>query len=184
MREQKKETIEIKLDTIRHLYDSMDPAPRYEKDLNPRVEEYIMSDAEELPRKSDWHLYLYLPENEIRGIDETAVKKSILLNFDRKAELLEKKAAKKTRMVIQSAVFGILFLGLCLSASYWLATYVSSGADFYEILSQGLVVIGWVALWNPVEYLLFDRWEPRKEIIICQKLAGTPVEIIPYKSEK
>ncbi|HEU0284513.1 MAG TPA: hypothetical protein VFR52_05150, partial [Sphingomicrobium sp.] len=45
-----------------------------------------------------------------------------------------------------------------------------------SFLDEGLIIIGWVALWRPVEMLLYD-WRPiRREKKMLDKLANVPVE--------
>ncbi len=175
----KKEIIDLKISSIDQFYNPLDPAPRSEKELNPKVEEYILTPADDLRLRQEWVLAVYLPQNEINPHQEEALKRSVHTHFIRRADGLKKQARKKTNQIILNTVFGFLFLGLCLTAAYGMTT-LSQGSDFYEILGQGLTVVGWVALWNPVEYLLYDRWGPRKEIAVSKKLGKIDIEIIPY----
>jgi len=43
-------------------------------------------------------------------------------------------------------------------------------------LSEGLLVLGWVALWRPIDMLLFESFESRQEHQLLDKLAGITVE--------
>lgn len=175
----KKEIIDLEISSVDQFYNPLDPAPRSEKELNPKVEEYILSPADDLHLKQEWVLAVYLPQDEINSRQEDTLKKAVHTHFTRRAETLTKQARKKTNQIRISTAFAFLFLGLCLTAAYTL-TAISQGNDFYEILGQGLTVVGWVALWNPVEYLLYDRWGPRKEIAVSKKLGKVDIEIIPY----
>lgn len=175
----KKEIIDLKISSIDQFYNPLDPAPRKEKELNPKVEEYILSPADDLHLKQDWVLAIYLPQNEINPLQEDILKNSVHTHFIRRADTLTKQARKKTNQIRINTAFAFLFLGLCLTAAYALMT-LSQGGDFYEVVGQGLTVVGWVALWNPVEYLLYDRWGPRKEIAVSKKLGKIDIEIIPY----
>ena len=44
-----------------------------------------------------------------------------------------------------------------------------------EVLSEGLLILAWVALWRPIETIGFDSWEHRQERGILQRLAAIPV---------
>ena len=56
---------------------------------------------------------------------------------------------------------GLVFLGICMWLSTVLGnqtiTFISEGLN--NLLAEGFVVIGWIALWNPVGAFLYD-WVP------------------------
>lgn len=176
----KKTVIELKVASVENIYNPMDPAPYDEKELNATVEQYIFTPAEEAPRKNDLMLAVFIPSEDLTAGTEKNLTSAIQNHFHRKAGSLEKHARKRTKTFLKNAVFGLVFLGICLTISYHL-THFSTGTDFYQILSQGFVVIGWVALWNPAEYLLFKRWEPRREIAVCKKISLMEIRIIPFQ---
>lgn len=172
------EIIDFKIDSVDKFYNQLDPAIHCGKELSPDLENYILSAAGHLPMRKEWLLVIYLQREETKE-QKDFMKKSVHLHFSKRAETLKNQAAKKTKRFYVNAVFALLFLGICLTAAYGLTT-ISNGADFYEILAQGLTVIAWVAFWNPVEYLLYDRWEPGKEIAVSEKLGNIEIEIVPY----
>jgi hypothetical protein len=55
-----------------------------------------------------------------------------------------------------SLVIGLLFLVVCL----WLRQLIGllAGAAGTQIVSEGLLILGWVAMWRPVEIFLYDWW--------------------------
>ena len=57
--------------------------------------------------------------------------------------------------------FGLIFLGVSMGLSALFSsqmlTFISEGLN--NLLSEGLVVFGWIALWNPVNAFLYD-WVP------------------------
>ena len=46
-----------------------------------------------------------------------------------------------------------------------------------RIIDEGLLILGWVALWRPLDILLFDRFEMRASIKTLRRLAVVPVEV-------
>jgi hypothetical protein len=53
---------------------------------------------------------------------------------------------------------------------------VSEGAVL-EILDEGLLIIGWVAMWRPLEIFLYD-WVPiRRRCRVFAKLSSMPVVV-------
>ena len=45
-------------------------------------------------------------------------------------------------------------------------------------LGEGLLILGWVAMWRPVEILLFEHWESHRDHALLKRLAGIPIEIV------
>ena len=75
----------------------------------------------------------------------------------------------------RSALIGVAFLALCMTASQLVRTVTSNAIA--ATLSEGLLIIGWVANWRPVSILLYE-WRPiRKEIGVLSRLAALTVEI-------
>lgn len=42
---------------------------------------------------------------------------------------------------------------------------------------EGLLVIGWVALWKPVEELLFNWWTLKRELVSWHKLSKMEMKV-------
>ncbi len=55
--------------------------------------------------------------------------------------------------------------------------YALPAGTMRDILREGLVITGWVAMWRPLEVLLYD-WRPlvdeRRQV---QRLLGAPVDV-------
>ena len=59
--------IEVRVEEIAQLFDTLDPFPFRERDLDKHAEEYIVSWARELPRNQPIKIIIHAPENELRG---------------------------------------------------------------------------------------------------------------------
>jgi len=46
------------------------------------------------------------------------------------------------------------------------------------ILQEGLTIVGWVALWRPLDLLLFERWALRRDIALYRRLEQMEVEVV------
>jgi hypothetical protein len=58
---------------------------------------------------------------------------------------------------------GLLFLALCLLGSRILAEVNLLPGFVDRFLDEGLVIAGWVALWYPLDVLLYQRWPLARE---------------------
>jgi hypothetical protein len=45
------------------------------------------------------------------------------------------------------------------------------------VLREGLLIIGWVALWRPVEIFLYDWWPVLRRQQRCTAIARMPVDV-------
>ena len=76
---------------------------------------------------------------------------------------------------------GLLFLGVCMGLS---ATFGSQVITFIpeninSLLAEGLVVIGWIALWNPVSAFIYD-WVPfHRENQVYRKMMAMEIRFKP-----
>ena len=46
-----------------------------------------------------------------------------------------------------------------------------------HILKEGLLIVGWVAMWRPLEIFLYDWWPIRRFALLYEKLSITPVNL-------
>jgi hypothetical protein len=67
---------------------------------------------------------------------------------------------------------GLLFLAACLTLR---RTLLAAGS--HDLLAEGLLIIGWVALWRPVEMFLYDWWPLLRRRRRFASIASMPVEI-------
>ena len=75
---------------------------------------------------------------------------------------------------------GALFVGLvALVALLFLAELVSTGGAGHvrQIVREGLVITGWVAMWRPLEALLYDWWPLWSDRKTKRKLQEAPIDV-------
>lgn len=44
-------------------------------------------------------------------------------------------------------------------------------------IGEGLLIVGWVAMWRPIEILLYERMEQHQEMALLERLAHAPVAV-------
>ena len=54
----------------------------------------------------------------------------------------------------------------------------AEGRTLEEGLGEGLLILGWVAMWRPVEILLFEHWESHLDHKVPERLASIPMEFV------
>lgn len=167
--------IAIKLREITQLFNSMDPSPFHEKDLDHDAEEYIESWVSEYPRHDRVTLVIYLSQFPPEGDPTHFVEKAIHNFFAYKTHLNNmefKRLMKRGRM---SLFIGLVFLTGCFLASRFIAE-VGTGT-VADILREGFIIAGWVAMWKPMEIYLYDWWPLRRRGQILRKMSRMEVQI-------
>ena len=75
-----------------------------------------------------------------------------------------------------SLVIGLAFLTAALMLSQIVAESLAS-RPYGLLVSEGLLIGGWVAMWRPIEIFLYDWWPPRADARLFERLAAMPVRI-------
>ncbi len=155
------------------------------------------------PLSEDYQVYSYIAGIECLANDlyanpsPEAVKLTVLLPAEKITHELEAKVKAGVARYCQGRLCDV---GHDLHATYWrgvrallvafVALFVFIGAAklvysenslFLQIISEGLSVAGWVALWFPLETLTFKVWEHRLDCKIYTLLAEMEITISPVE---
>lgn len=169
--------IEMKLTTTAQLFNSLDPSPFLEKDLDDDAEAYIVDTAREFPPKTSLRLAIHLPRDAIQPDTAESVAQAIHNYFDYKTQIADANLRHTLRQGRASLAIGLLFLAACLSARQLVAGFGTGTA--YEILQEGLLISGWVAMWRPIQTFLYEWWPIRNLRTLYHKLSHIKVDIRP-----
>ena len=75
-----------------------------------------------------------------------------------------------------SLAIALAFLGASIVVGDALASLLRD-TRFAEIIREGLLIGGWVAMWRPLEVFLYDWWPIRAEAHLFDRLSTMPVRI-------
>ena len=172
--------IELQLRDLIQLFNAIDPSPFENKDLNPDVEEFIVSSSEEYPPNANLALRILL--EEWPSSEPTELIRSAIHNyFGYRARLNHLRFSRLMKEGRVSLLIGISFLVTCLLCSKFL---LGSGQGTWTTIGrESLTIAGWVAMWRPMEIYLYNWWPLRRRGRIYEKLSRIPVEV-SQKSKK
>jgi hypothetical protein len=168
--------IELRLRELAQLFNSMDPSPFIDRDLDADAEEFIVSWARELPAHHELELAIHLalpPTAERAAHTESAVRHY----FATRAAMKHSELRLLMHRGRQSLVVGLMFLTACVTLSELLATFTWPVAN--TLIKEGLTVVGWVAMWRPLQIYLYDWWPLREERRNFERLARMRVHLLP-----
>ena len=167
--------INLKLRDLAQLFNSMDPSPFLDRDLDQDAEEFIVSWAHELPKGHRFELVIHLatPPEPDRAAD---VENAVQHYFANRANFKRREFRRLLRRGHVSLLIGLLFLAACLLASGLAARIEHETAA--AIVREGFIIAGWVAMWRPIQIYLYDWWPVRDELRVLHRLARIRVRLI------
>jgi hypothetical protein len=171
--------IEIRLDDISQLFETKDPVPFRERDLATDADAYISGHASELPRDQPLELVVHLPSEAANLEGVRSLDKSVSNFFALRAAAVARELGELFRVGRRSLAVGLAVLAACLLAGQVLSALTPRGgvAHFIE---EGFIIVGWVALWRPLEIFLYDWWPLAQKRRLYQRLSEAQVAVRFY----
>jgi hypothetical protein len=167
--------LRLALRNAAQLFNSLDPSPFYERDLDPAAENFLLSWVGELHPHADLRLTLYLKERPAEPEPEHWIAQAIHHHFGERARLERAALLALLRQGRTSLLIGIAFLTACTLLAQAFATLESGTLTL--LLREGFLITGWVAMWRPVQIYLYDWWPLRRRARLYRRLAQIPVDL-------
>lgn len=165
------------LETVAEAGETTIPLPLPYRKLNAEVLEYLEDVAQQMPKGEEARIVVYLPIEEIQQGLEQKLNKVLDIYGDARLEKLKREEKRALGASLSALAWGFAFMLVC--------QIIGVLADFPKhptltnTISEGFLVLGWVALWKPFETLLFD-WRPSMERRkLHERLATMPVVLRP-----
>jgi len=168
--------IEIRLTKLDQLFNSLDPAPFHERDLDDDAEEYIVAWVRELPATAKIQILVHLPESEVSGAAEQSLTTAFANYFDYRASVVERETRELFRMGWRYLLIGLPVLVVCFIASQLVQTNIGA-SPLARALGESFIIVGWVANWKPIETFLYGWWPLRRRYNLYRRLARATVEL-------
>jgi hypothetical protein len=167
--------IQVHLRELAQLFNSMDPSPFRERDLDGEAEQFILGWAREHPKDHAFELTIELeqtpPPDRAAGVEE-----AIQHYFAERAATKQREFRQLMRRGRVSLLVGLVFLVACFSLGEIVAKigYGTAG----QLIRESLMIGGWVAMWRPLEIYLYDWWPLRDQRRLLERLARLKVRLI------
>lgn len=168
--------IEVHVTELKQLFNSIDPSPFRNRDLDPVAEEFIVGWAKELPRNATLALLVDL-DRQAGLPDEAAVLRDAIHEFFlQRGGTYRRRLRELFRGGRKSLLIGLTVLATAIALGDFLANLMKT-SRIGEILRESLTIGGWVSMWRPLEVFLYDWWPIRNEAQLSDRLAAMPVRI-------
>ncbi len=125
-------TIEVNLEDLEQFFNTMDPSPFHEKDLEHDLEEFIVSWATEYSLHDPLRLVVYL-QNRSPGTDaQSVIERAVHNYFAYRTGLNQREFKQLLREGRISLLIGLLFLTVCLSGGQMASRLDIPGANIVD----------------------------------------------------
>ncbi len=153
-KESGKYIVEIAVPEYNHLFDERDPTRFRRKDLDDDAVEYIVSAVQEItiPRLS--HIEIFL-EKATSLEEQNVVTEAVHNFFEYESDMMKRKINSTFKKGLKSLLIGIVFLSLAILGTVFLKDRDHFLALFFK---EGVLLIGWVSMWKPINIFLYDWW--------------------------
>jgi hypothetical protein len=171
------QVIEVHVANLQQLFNSLDPTPFRNRDLDPQAEEFIAGWARELDADKPIGLVVHV-DQEIPPPDRIEIlNEAVREYFGQRAIQSRQRLRMLFRVGRTSLVIGLIFL----AASILLGDLIASMLEhtrFAGVARESLLIGGWVAMWKPLEIFLYDWWPIRADARLMDRLSAMLVRVV------
>lgn len=167
--------IEVNIRGIQQIFDSRDPAPFRDRDLDDDFVEYVVASAKEIPSSSKKIKILIHLSGSSDASDVTPFKEAITDFFSYQIELQSGDLKRFLKRAQSYLLLGAVFLFACLGIAQSLAG-LDQTSEFFYFLREGIIIFGWVGLWRPMELILFDWYPLLEKIRLYERIQKAEIE--------
>lgn len=168
--------LDLRVHALAQLFNSLDPTPFLNKDLDREAEAFIENWAMAHPPKSRLHITVHLATKPEEADPEALVAEAIHNYFGYKSRLVRGELSQLLRQGRASLFIGLVFVTVCLLAADAVGQPGSGTAA--TIARESLTIVGWVAMWRPLQIFLYDWWPLVRRIRIYKSLKASQVRVV------
>lgn len=170
--------IRLRVNEVGQIFHTLDPLPFRERDLDAGVEEYIVGWAGEIAEKHAITIIVYLPPAEAGRDEARHIGEAMRNYFAYRSKVLGWDLRDMFRTGRASLAIGLTVLAACIVLGKGASSLLGAGyvGRFFD---EGLIILGWVANWRPVEIFLYAWWpiERRRRLYRRLSLAQVKIEV-------
>lgn len=167
--------IDLEVKHSQQLFDRRDPAPFRERDLDDDAVAYLVGAAQEIPAKQALAIVVTVSEEPEPRLSPDVILEAIRGHFVNEGEQVERRLREHLRRGHMTLAVGLGVLVVFLTLAQF--TTPPNAGPLREILREGLVITGWVAMWRPLEILLYDWWPLIDERRQVRRILDAPVTV-------
>lgn len=168
--------VSIHINNLRQFFNSLDPSPFRERDLDAKAAQFIETYANATNTRDPLIIRIFL-DTEISKSEERETVDAVRFYYETERDHAKVDLKSILREGQTSLLVGILIFIVCIAASASVET--TSQSSWWSVtLTQSFTVLAWVALWKPIETVLYRWWPTFSRIRLLSRIAGATVQIV------
>jgi hypothetical protein len=169
----------LRVRELAQLFNSMDPSPFLNKDIDPDAENFIENWALGFSPESRFHITIHIEQWPTDGDPNELLTGAIHNHFALKEERTGTVLKNLLRQGRISLVIGLFFVILCLLGADLIGNIGNNTGT--TIARESLTIVGWVAMWRPLQIFLYDWWPLLRQIRFYKRLSIAHIQVIHGK---
>jgi hypothetical protein len=170
--------IAVRVHAIAQLFNSIDPSPFRERDIDASVEEFLVGWVRELPADTPVRVTVHLPSAEALKPEAAGIGEAFANYFAYRAQVVRRELRELFRVGRLTLGIGLVALVTCLVASQIAATTIPQPV-VARVIEEGLIIVGWVSNWRPIEIYLYEWLPLRRRVRLFERLAAAEITVRP-----
>jgi hypothetical protein len=163
-------TVSIHVRDQAQLFNSLDPSPFWDRDLDRDAARFIEEEFAEKGNADAWHLHVHVHEGEVLPAH---LQQAVESYYSRLAGTARRELHEHLKLGQLALVAGVAIFLLSMGLRHVLQDMM----NLPHILDEGLIILAWLALWRPTEVLMYE-WVPLyRKRRLYERLAGIRVAI-------
>jgi len=138
---------------LAQLYNSLDPSPFWDRDLDRSAAEFIEGEFRERPWADTWHLIVHVRTGEA---DAQTLQSALESYYDRLATSTHRELKEHFRRARIGLLAGLALFAIFMGARTLLRATTPA---MPTAVDEGLIILAWLTLWRPAETLTYE-WLP------------------------
>lgn len=169
--------IRLRIQHVNQLFHTLDPFPFRERDLDAGVEEYVVGSAREAAHRGPLSIAIDMPPDQARGEDAAHVADAFRNYFESRAEVFGRDLRTLFRTGRDALVVGLAVLAATVALGAAVTRAIPEGF-VRRFFAEGLIILGWVANWKPIDIFLFEWWPIARKRDLYRRLARATVVVV------
>ena len=150
-------------------------SPYRKRTLKNDAEEFIVEEAEALPDKGAINMKIHLALSEVQHKDDIAL--AIHRHFCYRREQSQKKFKTTLQYGRRILLIALGLLAILFSLTE-IALHLLPENRFVLFIRESFIILGWVALWRPLELLLYDWYPIKAKTNLYSRLEHSNVQVV------
>lgn len=167
--------IEMRVESLDRLFDQADPSPIGQQDLSSWAAQYILESLKEMEPAQARTLRIIVTSSAVPS--EKSIESAIQSYFVRQAMLRGRSLRRLLQHGLITLAIGVIFL-ICFFGVSQAIAWSLGDTVVSTLLREGSLIVGWVAMWRPLEIFLYDWWPIVGERKLLRRLSHLTVNIV------